>query len=30
MKKRTIFNLLLIAFVLSFFYTNLGYEGKIL
>ena len=30
MKKRTIFNLLLILFVLSFFVTPLGYESKIL
>lgn len=30
MKKRTFFNLLLFAFVLSFFFTPLGYEGKIL
>ena len=30
MKKRTILNLLLILFVLSFFVTPLGYESKIL
>ncbi|MEB3004867.1 TlpA family protein disulfide reductase [Capnocytophaga sp. G2] len=30
MKKRTILNLLLFAFVLSFFVTNLGYESQIL
>ncbi|MDO4880985.1 MAG: redoxin domain-containing protein [Capnocytophaga sp.] len=29
MKKRTIFNLIIIAVILSFFYTNVGYEGKI-
>ena len=30
MKKRTILNLLLFAFIASFFVTNLGYESKIL
>ena len=30
MKKRTVLNLLLFAFIASFFVTNLGYESKIL
>ena len=30
MKRRTVFNLVIFAFILSFFTTNLGYESKIL
>lgn len=29
MKKKTLLNIILILFVLSFFVTPLGYEGKI-
>ena len=30
MKKRTVLNLLVLALIISFFTTNLGYESKIL